>query len=170
MEMQIRYVLALMVAVALPHSALADTPVSVSLDPIQHRTASLTVVSPDGTITIYSPAELEKLPTYRIQTTTLWREDPASFDGVMLRDLLEANGLAEVASLKVTAENDFVTSFPRALWDTVPVMIATRADGQPLSRRNRGPIQFIIDSAEFAASDIASERHLVWMAARIEAE
>lgn len=149
-------------------SALAS-PQSVTLEPIEHMAAQLVVVRPDGSETAYSPADLEQLPNYRLRTETPWRAQPADFDGVLLRDILAANGLLEVEAILVTAENDFTATIPRVLWETVDVIVATRVDERPHTRRERGPIQFVIDMDEYQSHDIAEEEHLVWMAARIEA-
>lgn len=166
--MRIQSFLAAIIIAVCPHLALADVPQPVSLEPVMHGEAALTIVDPDGATSVYPITMLEELPTYRIETTTPWRADPTQFDGVMLRELLEVNGLAGVDSIKVTAENDYAVTIPRALWDTVPVLVATRANGAPISRRERGPIQFVIGREDFANSDIPNESYLVWMAARIE--
>lgn len=142
----------------------------VDLKPIKHRTATLTVIAPDGREKTYTPAELEQLPTYSLTTTTPWRDVPAVFEGVRLADVLAASGLDSVASILVTAENDYSTSMAQSLLSEIDILVATRVDGKPHSRRARGPIQFVIDAETFAASDEASESNFVWMAARIEAE
>ena len=51
------------------------------------------IVAADGTEKSYSPADLEKFQTYSLTTTTPWRDDPADFQGVLLNDVLAANGL-----------------------------------------------------------------------------
>lgn len=163
-------VLAVFMVGALATSAVADAPQPIALDPITHNAGALVITRADGTEVRYTPAELEALETYRLRTKTPWRDEPANFDGVLLSDLLQLNGLADLDEIQVIAENDFVSTFPRALWETVPVLIATRVDGQAHSRRARGPIQFVISHDDFAASDLTSEAHLVWMAARIEPE
>ena len=66
----------------------------------------MTVVRRDGSEIRYSPAALEELPTYRMRTTTPWREEPAEFEGVLLKDILEANGLADVEAINVATENE----------------------------------------------------------------
>ncbi len=160
--------LATLFLAAQPGSAGSLQP--VTLDSITHRAATLTVVAPDGTEKSYTPAELETFPTYRLTTTTPWRDEAATFEGVLLADILTANGLSDAASVIVTAENDYATSVERALWKGVDILVATRVDGKPHSRRARGPIQFVIDSDTMAMSELAHEGTLVWMAARIEAE
>ncbi|MEM1386209.1 MAG: molybdopterin-dependent oxidoreductase [Pseudomonadota bacterium] len=144
-------------------------PKAVTLDPMQHHSAEILVVNPDGNAVTYTPAELETFPNYRLSTTTPWRDETAQFDGVLLRDVLEANGLADATAILVTAENDFSATIPREVWETHDVLVATRVDDKPHSRRARGPIQIVIDMAAYEASEVAREEHLVWMAARIEA-
>ena len=149
-------------------AAAGPAPVPVTLEPIAHGDASLTIVSPGGRETRLDIPAIEALTTYRVETTTPWRAVPAVFDGVLLADLLAAHGLDETATVLVTAENDFTTVIDRAVWQTEPMLVATRVNGAPISRREQGPILFVLEAEAYAASQVASERHLVWMAARIE--
>ncbi len=149
--------------------SLAGAPEPVALDPLQHNPAVLEVIGGAGSPVSFTPADLERLPTYRITTKTPWRDAPAVFDGVLLDDLLRETGLFDAPAIRVVAENDFASVIPRDLWQTTPVLVATRVDGAPHARRARGPIQFVIDMETYETSDIARESHLVWMAARIEA-
>lgn len=153
----------------LGHSTLAGQPVPTVLEPIKHANAVLTVVDANNNEISYTPAELEKFTTYSITTTTPWRDEPAEFEGVMLADILAAHGLDTLPSILVTAENDYSTTIDSDLLETVDILVVTRVDGQAHSRRNRGPIQFIIDADAYAKSQHASESDFVWMAARIEA-
>ncbi len=164
----VRFLAIAAACICLPLGASA-TPEPVALPSINHANAQVVVVRPDGTEIAYSPADLEQLPTYRVRTTTPWRTEAAEFEGVLLSDVLAANGLAEADAIMVTAENDFTSTIERTVWETVDVLIATRVDGRPHSRRARGPIQFVIDMDAYANSGVAREEHLVWMAARIEA-
>lgn len=152
---------------ALPGAA--DTLHPVTLGAVQHLDAQLTILRPDGSEAVYSPADLETLPTYSLRTTTPWRSEPAEFEGVRLADILAANGLGDATAISVAAENDYSVDIPRAAWEALDILVATRADGAPISRRDRGPIQFIVDMDTYRSSAIAREDFLVWMAARIEA-
>lgn len=165
--MLFRSILAALTLGILTTQALGDMYEPVALDPIAHHDGTLVVIGADGSKVRYSPADLEQLDTYRMRTRTPWRDDPAEFDGVLLSDLLALHGLSDQSQIQIIAENDFVSSMPKSLWETVSVLIATRADGRALSRRERGPILFVIHEDEFAASPQATEAHLVWMAARI---
>lgn len=148
----------------------ADSMVEVDLPPIDHRQASLTIMDVNGVETTYTPEMIEEFATYSLTTTTPWRDEPANFEGALLSDILKAHGLDTVASILVTAENDYSTTMSQALLETVDVLVATRVDGRPHTRRERGPIQFVIGSEAFSSSDLTTESNFVWMAARIEAE
>lgn len=165
-----RFVLSATVALTLacqsgPLQAAGLTP--VALAPIQHQTAQLTLILPNGEEVTYSPAELEEMRTFELTTRTPWREEPAVFQGIRLNDLLERHGLDQAASISVRAENDYTITMERGVWQSEDFLIATRVDGKPHSRRARGPIQFVLDWDAYQASDIARESHLVWMASEI---
>ena len=117
----------------------------VELAPLEQRDGALRVIAADGTETVYTAADLEALPTYAIVTTTPWDPEPLRFEGVMLTDLLARHGLTEV-SIEVLAENDFVTQIEVEATATGDFMIATRVEGHPLSRRERGPLLFVVPS------------------------
>lgn len=151
-------------------TVLAAQPKPTVLEPTKHSKAALVVVGADGREKSYSPADLETFDTYSLTTTTPWRDQPAVFEGVLLKDILAAHGLDRASSILVTAENEFATTLSRELWDSVDILVATRVDGRPHSRRHCGPIQFVIDADAFANSPLTSEANFVWMAARIEAE
>ena len=149
-------------------TSVIANPKPVELSPMLHREAQLEVRLGNGSGAAYAPADLEAFPTYRIETTTPWRESPAVFEGILLTDLLEAHGLLDAPSIRVTAENDYAITIAREVWEAAPILVATRVDGRPHSRRNRGPIQFIVASEDYVGSPVVTEDHLVWMAAVIE--
>lgn len=155
------------VAFMMPANASGLKP--TQLEPITLSSASLTIEDHNGVQTVYDISDLEQFPTYSLTTATPWREEPARFEGVMLSDILERHGLQEMEMIAVAAENDYVVRFNRVIWSTVPILVATRVNGAPISRRERGPIQFVIDAdAMVEHDDILSERYLVWMAASLK--
>jgi hypothetical protein len=165
-----RSISAALIAAVVATSGWAGQPEPVALAAVKHAAASLEVIGTDGASKTYSPNDLETFPTYRLKTTTPWRQEAAEFEGVLLTDILAAHGLSDVPAIKVTAENDFTSVIGREVWQSVQILVATRVDGRPHSRRARGPIQFVMDMDAYSASDAASESDLVWMAARIEPE
>lgn len=165
----LRFLTFAMVFGLLAGHAAAAGPTAVDLGPIDHAPATLVVVSPDGTQRVYSPAELEEFPTYRLVTTTPWRPREAQFEGVLLRDVLTAGGLGAASGILMTAENDYIAVIPRALWDEAPILLATRVNGHPLTTRERGPILVVMEDAAYRAHPLAGPGMLVWMVAKIEA-
>ena len=113
------------------------------------------VVDVNGVETSYAPAELEQFATYIIVTVTPWRSEPAEFSGGQLSDVLAAHGLDTFSAIRVTAENDYRTTLSRQVMDDVNILVATRVNGQPHNRRERGPIQFVIDADSFERSQQA---------------
>ncbi|MDU8943417.1 hypothetical protein [Ovoidimarina sediminis] len=150
-------------------AALAGQPVPVMLQAIEHQPAQLEVIDGTGARLSFAPSDLETLPTYQMVTKTSWREAPAQFEGVLLSDLLRETGLYDVPAIQVTAENDYTTIIPRAAWQEIPILVATRVDGEAHTRRARGPIQFVIDMEIYETSEFAREEYMVWMASRLEA-
>ena len=167
--MLIRSLAAAMAFVFMTLPGMAGPLAKVDVPPIDHLDATLVVIGADGTDHVYTPADLEGFETYSLSTKTPWRDEPAEFVGVLLTDILAASGLASVDSIEVTAENDYRTIIDRQTWESVDILVATRVDGGTVSRRARGPIQFVIDMDAFNASEFTSQSNLVWMAARIEA-
>ena len=160
--------LALLVVFSLALPAFGAAPEPAELAPLEFPPASLVVEGATGT-TAYDRATLEdEFRTYRLVTTTPWRPDPATFEGVMLNDLLARHDLDTARGVKVTAENDFQVVIPAEILTSVPILVATRVDGQPHTRRARGPLQFVIPMDVYERLDL-TERYWVWMAARIEA-
>lgn len=154
----------------LTQSLFAGSLAEVKLAPIAHLEATLVVAGTDGVETVYTPAQLEKFPTYSLTTTTPWRDEAAMFEGVLLSDILASRGLDKIDAVTVLAENDYKTALPRELWESVRILVATRVNGGPISRRERGPFLFVIDRETFNKSELATSAHLVWMATRIEPE
>ena len=139
----------------------------VTLAPIVHLEATLTIVDANGVSHDYTPAQLEEFATYGMETTTPWRQEPARFEGILLIDLLAAHGLTDLDAIEVVAENDYKSKIERDAWMSGAFMIATRVDGMAHSRRVRGPLQFVVPAAA-AEAGIVLERHMVWMARTIQ--
>ena len=102
-------------------------------------------------------------------TVTPWRDEAATFDGVLLTDLLEENGLSDADAIRVVAENDYAVVIPSDVWQRWQILVATRVNGAPHTRRNRGPIQFVLPMSDDEAAGTGEVlNNWVWMAARIE--
>jgi hypothetical protein len=112
-------------------------------------------------------AMLESLPQHRVTTENPWEDGIATYEGVLLRDLLtfvEANG----TMLKIAALNDYSADIPVADVQSIDVILAYKRNGQHMPVREKGPL-FIV----FPFSDqpllATEERHAqsVWQVSRI---
>ena len=167
--MKLKLVLGATLGAFLYGSAVFAGPVKIDHTEIPLHRAQLVVSGPSGE-TAYSPQQLETIGFQRLTTVTPWREAPAAFDGVLLTDILAANGLDDAHSINVVAENDYVVQISAEVWKRWPILVATRVNGKAHTRRQRGPIQFVLPMSE--DRDAGLEEHQsnwVWMAARIEA-
>ena len=136
------------------------SPTAIERIPMDLNRASLTIVGNQGEIT-YSAEELEEIGFYRVTTVTPWRNEPAAFDGPLLTDLLEMHGLKSAPALRVVAENDYAVVIPSEIWKKWPIVVATRVNGKPHTRRQKGPIQFILPMSHDPRAGGGGQRSLL---------
>lgn len=102
----------------------------------------LTVLDDDGAAVEFSMDALDRLPQRDIATGTIWQADTSRFTGPALVDVLDAADVAAEA-VELAALNDYSVELPTdTLEDTAPI-VATRIDGAPISRRDKGPLWII---------------------------
>jgi hypothetical protein len=85
---------------------------------------------------------LDAMPGRETTAATPWFEDVHTFQGVLLSEVVAAVG-AEGRDLRVRAINGYEATIPAADVADLPIILATRIDGQELSVRDKGPI-FIV--------------------------
>jgi hypothetical protein len=125
-------------ALVLPAAAAAAPPVPEG--PVL-LTVSGRITAPntaDGTAR-FDRAGLEALGTSTLRTRTPWTEGRPVFEGVLLRDVLEAVGAAGT-SLAATAANAYTVTIPVRDAERYDVLLALRQDGRRLTLRDRGPL------------------------------
>jgi hypothetical protein len=112
-------------------------------------------------------ALLESLPRREVRTQNPWKEGTATYEGVLLRDLLKfvkANGTV----LRIAALNDYSADMKVADTETIDVILAFKRDGKYMPVREKGPL-FVV----FPFSDQPSLRvqqrfaQSVWQVSRI---
>ncbi len=124
-----------------PSAALAEGMAMPQGDAILTVTGAITNTNGEGAAT-FDLAMLEALPGHETRTTTPWYDGAQDFSGPLGSALLEAVG-ATGDTLVVTAINDYVTEIPVSDFETWPVILATRYNGQIMSVRDKGPL-FVI--------------------------
>lgn len=145
------------IAALAPHGSLAN--------PEQPR-----LLLRDGGATRDLPlAELDALTQVEITGRTSPDEPIASFQGVLLRDVVALIGAAEADQIVVRASDGYSAVIPREDWTRWPVVLATRRDGKPLTVRQRGPARILYptrDHPELATRTYTDRS--VWLVAEIE--
>ncbi len=113
-------------------------------------------------------AMLESLGMTTLKTSTAWTAGELVFEGVLVRDLLEAVG-AQGTSVVATALNDYVATIPlRELYD-YPVMLALRMDGHDLQVADKGPIWIVYPRDQYQAlNNPMIDKNWVWQLNELE--
>jgi hypothetical protein len=121
-----------------------------------------------GPIVRLDRAMLESLGVTQLTTSTAWTAGESVFEGVLVRDLLEALG-ARGTEVIATALNDYVASIPlRELYD-YPVLLAFRMDGHDLEVRDKGPIWIVYPRDQYPELKISLvDRKWVWQLSSLE--
>jgi hypothetical protein len=111
----------------------------------------------------FTQAQLQALPQKTVITTTPWTEGSHTYTGVLLRDLLDKQGLQNVTKLNGKALNDYVTSINVADAYKYDVLLALSQDGKLLTRRNKGPIWVIYPLSQYPELDKPSYHSaMIW--------
>lgn len=153
--------LALLLAPLLPPLAQAQTPAP---GPV------LTVSGTRGLTRDYTMAALEAMPQVEVRTSNPWSKTAVSYSGPLLRTVLEATG-ADGQTVRAVALNDYRVALPTADVREHNVILATRANGQPLSVRDKGPLFVVYPfDAEPALKQQLYYERSIWQVRRLQVE
>ena len=131
--------LALAAAIVLPSDSIAqDAPEGRVILTIS---GEISATNTDGAMQ-YDRAMLEALGLHTVVTETPWTDGDVTFEGVLLRDLLNAVG-ANGEMIAAVALNDYAAKIPASDADDYDVILAMRQDGEQLTVRQRGPLWVI---------------------------
>jgi hypothetical protein len=152
---------------AAPHLAYADGLAPPTGEVILTLSGRMTQTNADGAAA-FDFAMLDALPQRETVTSTPWHDGRHSFSGPTLSALMDAVG-ATGGSLHLVALNDYATDMPMEDVRTIPVILATRIDGEEISVRDKGPL-FVIypfDEQPELFNEVYFNRS-VWQVAAIE--
>ncbi len=96
----------------------------------------------EPTVARFDAAMLDALPQRETITATPWHDGPQRFSGPLLAALLATVG-AEGTRLRVIAVNDYAAELPVTEVLALPVILASRHNGDRMSLRDKGPL-FVI--------------------------
>ena len=115
-------------------------------------------------------AMLDALPQTSFDTSTIWTDGVTEYSGVELSVLLDAVD-AEGQQLLMTALNDYAIEVPMSEAVSGGPILATRANGEVLSVRDKGPIWVIYPFDDNAAykTEVTYSRS-IWQLKSIKVE
>lgn len=126
-------------------------------------------VQKGGSATPVTLRQLEKLGLYRVTTPSPFEQGQLTFEGVLFSDALKLLGLEEEASVTLRAVDDYVQIIPREDWTEGPLLLATRQDGTPLTRRTQGPTRLVYPINDHPAFDTPIRKpRWVWLIKTLE--
>ncbi len=91
------------------------------------------------------------------------------FQGVLLSSLLAVVGIAEDATLLVVvALNDTMVEIPISDVRELPVLLATRADGERMTIDHYGPLRIVYPFGQMTLAPVVHQSRSIWHVASIE--
>ena len=93
-----------------------------------------------------------------------------AYRGPLVRDVLAQLGLDDATQVRLIAANDYFVDIPTEDFRKYDAILAMQADGEPLSRRDKGPLWLMYPISDHAElKDPVYQRRLIWQVVRIEA-
>ncbi len=131
---------------------------------------ALVMVGPHEQTIELSLEQLEAMPLVTVATENEFSNGVVSYRGPLVRDVIAMVGLDQLETVRFTAANDYFVDIPGADFRDYDAILALEADGEKLSRREKGPLWLmypITDHSELR--DPIYLRRLIWQVVRIEA-
>ena len=111
--------------------------------------------------------QLEAMPQVTIKTENEFSDGLVTYRGPLVRDVLAQAGLDKLETVRFVAANDYYVDIPTRDFDAI---LAMEANGEKLSRREKGPLWLMYPISDHAAlKDPIYLRRLIWQVVRIEA-
>ncbi len=133
--------------------------------------ATLQLVAADPARTIeLSLEELAAMPQVTVVTENEFADGAVAYRGPLVRDVLAQLGLENLDFVRFVAANDYYVDIPTEDFRTYHAILAMEANGEPLSRREKGPLWLMYPISDHPAlRDPIYLRRLIWQVVRIEA-
>jgi hypothetical protein len=114
-------------------------------------------------------AAIAALPQYTLRTSNEFVDGVAEFRGPLARDVVAVIGRGSARIAKLTAANDYSVEIDLSEFERYEVIFATSMNGQPLSRRDKGPIWVIYPMDQYEElQDPSYNNRLIWQLVRVE--
>lgn len=113
-------------------------------------------------------AMLQSYPQYELEMETPWTDGVQHFEGVALKELLQALGAAG-NTLRAVALNDYQVTINLDELRDVQVLIAIKLNGNHMRVRDKGPLWIVYPMDSFSAADLPRhESNMVWQLRSLE--
>jgi hypothetical protein len=130
---------------------------------------ALELVGADAGMLELSLDELEAMPQSVVATENEFSDGVVSYRGPLVRDVLALVGLDRLDEVRFTAANDYFVDIPTRDFSDYDAILAMEADGEKLSRREKGPLWLMYPISDHAElRDPIYMRRLIWQVTRIE--
>jgi hypothetical protein len=133
--------------------------------------AALRLVAADASLTLeLSIDELAAMPQVTVVTENEFAEGVVTYRGPLVRDVLAQLGLDGLDFVRFVAANDYYVDIPTEDFRSYDAILAMEADGERLSRREKGPLWLMYPISDHPElRDPIYLRRLIWQVVRIEA-
>ncbi len=114
-------------------------------------------------------AQLDAMP--QVECTVNDREAEgrdATFRGVLVADVLSGIGAQPQTTLHTAALNDYAVDLPVSDIDGLPVLLATRLDGQPMSVAHYGPFRVIYPTTGYNLDPTVYDPRRIWQLSTVD--
>jgi hypothetical protein len=116
-----------------------------------------------------SLADLDSLPKVTVVTENEFVDGRVAYRGPLVRDVLAKLGLDDVERVRLVAANDYFVDIPTEDFRAYDAILAMEADGERLSRREKGPLWLMYPISDHEElNDPIYLRRLIWQVVRIE--
>ncbi|MFT3972620.1 MAG: molybdopterin-dependent oxidoreductase [Amaricoccus sp.] len=131
---------------------------------------ALTLVNGSQTLDL-SADDLAAMPQTTIKTENEFVDGTVTYVGPLVRDVLARVGLDKVDNVRFVAANDYYVDVPTQNFRDYGAILAVQADGERLSRRDKGPVWLMYPISDYPElHDPIYSRRLIWQVVKITSE
>lgn len=115
--------------------------------------------------------DLAAMELETIETGNEFVDGSVAYRGPLVRNVLRRVGLDKVDNVRFVAANDYYVDIPTQNFRDYDAILAIEADGERLSRRDKGPIWLMYPISEHSElRDPIYSRRLIWQVIEISSK
>ena len=143
--------------------------VAVPAGPAAAGAPALELVGTDARTLDLSLDDLAALPQVTVKTENEFSDGVVTYRGPLVRDVLAKLGLDKLDQVRFIAANDYYVDIPTEDFANYDAILAMEANGEKLSRREKGPLWLMYPISDHAElKDPIYLRRLIWQVVRIQ--